>query len=575
MPARATRTAPLVVLVAGCNALLGIEDTHVRTDDPDAGGGSGGSSGSGGASAGGDAGGGVGGNAGSDGASGASGGGTGGGGAGGSGGGGAGGAGGTGGTACTPGCQDDHTTRACTDAGPKTQACQGSTPWCDQGQCVRCLVPANCPQAVKVCEVATCLDGVCGIDSVPDGESCGTGRECKSGNCECTPPLIDCGGTCVDTNADEANCGACSRPCDAGELCTKNQDAAAECTGPSCDALPRSCSTQQSWDTTGDAQPEESQTPESCCARRSVPGAGTYQFGCAHSDTALCDPDEKPVQTTTVQHFEIDAFEVTVGRFRRFVAAYDAWRGGGNPQAGAGAHPLDAATGWDTQWSTLDLPNEQGPTPYTLLKILPADASDLVNRVTDYCATKSTSAAPTYPTGGAPGNDNLPMTCVNWWMAFAFCIWDGGRLPLEVEWEYAAKGGTLHRIYPWGDVIPRALPADPPTSGQWPGALLAADFAPVGTAPLDVGSRPMSRSFFKVQDLTGNAQEWVYDATLTPLDCAGKTPCVNIPTTTSVRSVRSMSYKTTWIDRFVRNSMRDTAKPHWYAGVLGFRCAYD
>ena len=27
------------------------------------------------------------------------------------------------------------------------------------------------------------------------------------------------------------------------------------------------------------------------------------------------------------------------------------------------------------------------------------------------------------------GNDNLPMNCINWYEAEAFCIWDGGRLP--------------------------------------------------------------------------------------------------------------------------------------------------
>jgi formylglycine-generating enzyme required for sulfatase activity len=37
---------------------------------------------------------------------------------------------------------------------------------------------------------------------------------------------------------------------------------------------------------------------------------------------------------------------------------------------------------------------------------------------------------------------------------YAFCIWDGGFLPSEAEYTYAAAGGTEHRQYPWGADAP-------------------------------------------------------------------------------------------------------------------------
>jgi formylglycine-generating enzyme len=289
--------------------------------------------------------------------------------------------------------------------------------------------------------------------------------------------------------------------------------------------------------------------PPSCAGLPATCGATGKEDCCAHPQVmgGIFNRENDPQRPATVSSFYLDRFEVTVGRFRRFADAYP----GGKPAAGAGANPKVSNSGWNASWNTS----------------LPTDEKALVNAITTQCvATEQGSLHTTWTLKPDPSGDKLPINCVSWFVAFAFCAWDGGRLPSEVEWNYAAAGGSEQRLFPWTGTELDAAHASFNCLGDPDGQCGASDIFPVGaTSPLGDGK-------WQQADLGGNMFEWVLDnwSFEHPLPCADCAVLNN-----DDRRVRRGG---SWwnIGEAVKTEFRDRPAG---AGVRwdesGFRCARD
>jgi formylglycine-generating enzyme required for sulfatase activity len=283
-------------------------------------------------------------------------------------------------------------------------------------------------------------------------------------------------------------------------------------------------------------------TMVSCCSEQALPG-GTFPMGRSLSGSdahSSGEGDELPEHSATVASFNLDTFEVTVGRFRAFVQQYD----GTGPAEGVAAHPLIAGSGWQAAWNSS----------------LPPFQADFISRLN--CNHNYQTWTDT------PGvNELYPINCVSWYEAFAFCAWDGGRLPTEAEWEYAAAGGDENRLFPWGQQTPdNTLAVFNCQWGGTPGSCAPNDLAPVGSAP-------GGRARWGHHDAAGSMAEWAFDGYSGGWYSAAGNSCINCANLvdSSLRVGRGAHWA--FYAAGLRAVQRYGYQPTTRGSYLGFRCA--
>jgi len=298
-----------------------------------------------------------------------------------------------------------------------------------------------------------------------------------------------------------------------------------------------------------------------------------YDLSYDPGDGPALGPDGGPTgeaSPASVSAFRLDKYVVTVGRFRQFVHAL-------YPDGGA-----DAALAWTPAPGSGKHAHLNGGRGLAVAPNVPTGQT----YEPGWAAADDAQIAPTEANLRCPGwpdswtwttsvgpNENKPINCVNWYEAYAFCIWDGGFLPSEAEWEYVAAGGSEQRPYPWGPadagVSDRyAIYGDAvgdcfyPTVGPCSGAI---NLAPVGTPALGAAR-------WGQLDVTGEVTEWNLDWS----SVSFAEPCRDCATLTQITPTRLGAGGS--FDETVLGLLPATwewISPTYRAAGIGIRCARE
>jgi len=227
-----------------------------------------------------------------------------------------------------------------------------------------------------------------------------------------------------------------------------------------------------------------------------VPG-GEYRMG---SESAIAWPAEAPAHRVRVSGFWMDVTEVTNDQFGVFVEAT--------------GYVTTAEREIDLDELMQQVPPGTPPVPEEMLQpgslvFVGTDGPVPLNDASQW--TQFVYGAdwrhPEGPDSSIANRGGHPVVQVSWDDAAAYAAWAGKRLPTEVEWELAARGGLDGKPYAWGE---GPLDMQSPQANTWNGSFPHENTGQDGwvrTAP--VGS--FEPNGYGLHDMAGNVWEWCDD----------------------------------------------------------------
>jgi formylglycine-generating enzyme required for sulfatase activity len=270
--------------------------------------------------------------------------------------------------------------------------------------------------------------------------------------------------------------------------------------------------------------------------------AGEFRMGSPEGEAGH-ENIERQHRRVIRKPFYISETEVTVGQFRRFVAATkyqtDAERGvRENDRTGTGA--FASTPDGDRDWHAAA--SWRNPFP----------------NLSDYRI-----------------REDHPVVQVSWNDARRFAEHFGLRLPTEAQWEYAARAGSQTRFF-WGEAEAGGLGYGnvqdaagrkrfPRWNSSFPFDDGAALLAPVG--------RYRPNAWKVVYDIQGNVAEWTEDAYRRDYPADGADEAAARGEANAARVIRGGS----WLDspEFQRSAKRIVFLPEGRRDFIGFRVVFD